>query len=210
MIQDFYITYIFLIIAVILSIKGFSDPFFVEKYLFIPYRVKHNKEYYRFISHAFLHGDPGHLIFNMLALFSFGRYVEEEFIITLKDPVLGKVVFLFYCIAAIIVASLISYYRHQNNYNYRSLGISGLTSAIIFSFILWNPTGGIGFILFPYPIPAWIFGILYLAFEIYSDRNRKTGIAHDAHIAGAVFGILFALIFNFELVRTQLSLLFNI
>lgn len=208
MILEFYITYIFLIIAVILSIKGFSDPFFVEKYLFIPYRVKHNKEYYRFISHAFLHGDPGHLIFNMIAMFSFGKYIEDVFTITASNPILGKVFFLLYCILAIISASLISYYRHQNNYNYRSLGISGLTSAIIFSYIMWNPSGEIMFIFIPFPIKAWIFGFIYLAFEIYSDRNRKTGIAHDAHIAGAVFGILFALIFNFGLVQRGFSFLF--
>lgn len=208
MILEFYITYIFLIIAVILSIKGFSDPFFVEKYLFIPYRVKHNKEYYRFISHAFLHGDPGHLIFNMIALFSFGKYIEDVFTLTASNPILGKVFFLLYCILAIISASLISYYRHQNNFNYRSLGISGLTSAIIFSYIMWNPSGEIMFIFFPFPIKAWIFGLIYLAFEIYSDRNRKTGIAHDAHIAGAVFGVLFALIFNFGLVQREFSFLF--
>lgn len=208
MILEFYITYIFLIIAVILSIKGFSDPFFVEKYLFIPYRVKHNKEYYRFISHAFLHGDPGHLIFNMIALFSFGKYIEDVFTLTTSNPILGKVFFLLYCILAIISASLISYFRHQNNFNYRSLGISGLTSAIIFSYIMWNPSGEIMFIFIPFPIKAWIFGLIYLAFEIYSDRNRKTGIAHDAHIAGAVFGILFALIFNFGLVQMGFSFLF--
>ena len=208
MILEFYITYIFLIIAVILSIKGFSDPFFVEKYLFIPYRVKHNKEYYRFISHAFLHGDPGHLIFNMIALFSFGKYIEDVFTITANNPILGKVFFILYCILAIISASLISYYRHKNNFNYRSLGISGLTSAIIFSYIMWNPSGEIMFIFIPFPIKAWIFGLIYLAFEIYSDRNRKTGIAHDAHIAGAVFGILFALIFNFGLVQRGFSFLF--
>lgn len=208
MILEFYITYIFLIIAIILSIKGFSDPLFVEKYLFIPYRVKHNKEWYRFLSHAFLHGDVGHLIFNMIALFSFGKFIEEIFTFTLVNPGLSKVVFLFYCIAAIVVAASIAYFRHQNNGNYRSLGISGLTSAIIFSYIMWNPNGEIIFMFIPFPIKAWIFGLLYLAFEIYSDRNRKSGIAHDAHIAGAVFGIVFALIFNFELVRFGFSNLF--
>jgi membrane associated rhomboid family serine protease len=208
MILEFYITYIFLIIAVILSIKGFSDPFFVEKYLFIPYRVKHNKEYYRFISHAFLHGDPGHLIFNMFALFSFGLGVESNIVSNMPNPIIGKIVFLVYCICAIIAASLISYFRNSNNYSYRSLGISGLASAIIFTSILWFPYGHINMFFIPIDIPAWVFGIVYLAFEIYSDRNRKTGIAHDAHIAGAVFGILFALIFNFGLVQRGFSLLF--
>ncbi|MFN5983922.1 MAG: rhomboid family intramembrane serine protease [Fluviicola sp.] len=205
MILEFYITYIFLIIAVILSIKGFSDPFFVEKYLFIPYRVKHNKEYYRFISHAFLHGDPGHLIFNMITLFSFGTALENAIVFFTQNQVLGKIIFLAYCLGAIIVASLISYYRHSNNYNYRSLGISGMTSAIVFTSILWDPSG---YVYMPFKMPSWIFGLLYLAFEIYSDRNRKTGIAHDAHIAGAIFGILFAIIFKFDQVQKGFSLLF--
>lgn len=191
-----------------MSIKGFSDPFFVEKYLFIPYRVKHNKEYYRFISHAFLHGDVGHLIFNMMTLFFFGKIVEYQIRDYIESPIIGNLVFLSYCICSIIASSLISYYRHSNNYNYRSLGISGLTSAIVFTGILWNPKMDINLFLIPIDIPAWIFGLIYLAFEIYSDRNRKTGIAHDAHIAGAVFGILFALIFNFGLVQIGFSFLF--
>ncbi len=209
MVLQFYVTYIFLISAIILSIKGFSDSIFVDKFVFHPYRVKHNKEWYRFLSHAFLHGDPGHLIFNMIAIYSFGTMVEDFMVYSMHSTVNGKIVFLIYAILSIIVSSLISYFRHSNNSNYRSLGISGLASAIIFTSILWNPEGEIIFMLIPIPMPAWVFGILYLGFEIYSDRKRNnTGIAHDAHIAGAVFGILFAIIFNFGQVRFAFSNLF--
>ena len=45
-------------------------------------------------------------------------------------------------------------------------------------------------------IPAYIFGPLYLAFEFWMFKRQKTNIAHDAHIGGAVFGVLYILLIN--------------
>jgi membrane associated rhomboid family serine protease len=70
------------------------------------------------------------------------------------------------------------------------------------------PMAELGFMFIPVPIPAWLFGGIYLAFEIYADRNKRTAIAHDAHIAGAVFGIIFILITNIELVIANFNALF--
>lgn len=113
---------------------------------------------------------------------------------------MGNIVFLSFIVLASVASESISYARHQHNPNYRSLGLSGVTSAIVFATILLFPMQKMGLILIPVKMPAWIFGILYLAFEIYSDRNRKTNIAHDAHIAGAIFGIIFILISNIDYV----------
>jgi membrane associated rhomboid family serine protease len=50
----------------------------------------------------------------------------------------------------------------------------------------------------PIPIPAYIFGPLYLLYEYFADNRGGTGIAHDAHIGGALFGILYVLLINVE------------
>lgn len=192
-----YSTYVLLGAMIIMSLMGFNNRDFMEKYLFSPYEVKHNREYYRFITHAFLHGDFGHLIFNGITLFYFGKYFEY-YLYHFYGPLTGEIVFWAFVLAAMILSSLISLFRHKDNPNYRSLGLSGVTSAILFAMIMLSPTMEILFIFIPVPIPAWIFGPVYLAFEIYSDRNRKTNIAHDAHISGAVFGIVFILITNIE------------
>ncbi|MFY8109407.1 MAG: rhomboid family intramembrane serine protease, partial [Bacteroidia bacterium] len=74
------ITYIIIGINVILSLYCFANHEVLEKLLFSPYQIKEDKsQYFRFISHAFVHKDAGHLILNMLTLYFFGREVEHMF-----------------------------------------------------------------------------------------------------------------------------------
>jgi membrane associated rhomboid family serine protease len=199
MFTDFYQTYFLLIAVGIFSLKGFNDNSFVEKNLFIPYRIKHNNEWYRFTSHAFLHGDIGHLFFNGFTIFNFGPFLEDYLTINYGFQN-SKIIFWLFVIAALFGSSIISYFRHKDNPNYRALGLSGVVSAVLFAFIMIAPKTELNLMFIPIPITAYVFGLIYLAFEIYSDRNRKSGIAHDAHIGGAIVGILFILFTNIELV----------
>ena len=194
---QFYSTYVLLGVIIIMSLIGFNNRSFVEKYLFSPYSVKYDREYYRFLSNAFLHNDIGHLIFNCITLFYFGRSFEA-YMRFFYGPLVGEIVFWVFAVAAMFASSSIAYFRHKDNPNYRSLGFSGVGCAILFAVILLDPMGKVGLIILPIMVPGWVFGLLYLAFEIYSDRNRKSNIAHDAHISGALFGIVFILITNIE------------
>jgi membrane associated rhomboid family serine protease len=66
----------------------------------------------------------------------------------------------------------------------------------LFSAIAFMPlSGGIGILFIPISIPPLVFGVLYIAYEIYMDKRGGTNIAHDAHIGGALFGFLFTLLF---------------
>jgi membrane associated rhomboid family serine protease len=171
----------------------------MNKYLFYPYEVKHHHGFYRFLSHPFLHGDLAHLLFNSITMFYFGSFLESFMIARYGIP-LGPIVYILFILLSIFASSSISYARNKDNPGYRSLGLSGVTSAVVFAYILINPMEPIGFMFIPIPIKAWLFGLIYLAFEFYADRNKRTNIAHDAHIAGAVFGIVFILITNIEIV----------
>lgn len=198
--HQIYSTYILLGLMIAMSLTGFNNRAFMEKYLFSPYEVKHHREYYRFVTHAFLHGDTIHLLFNGVTLFYFGQ-AFEDYLHSEYNALTSGIVFWGFVLGAIFASSLISYFRHKDNPNYRSLGLSGVTSAILFAVIMIFPKLPVGLLFIPIDIPGWIFGIIYLAFEIYSDRNQKTNIAHDAHISGAVFGIIFILITNIEQVN---------
>ena len=48
-------------------------------------------------------------------------------------------------------------------------------------------------------IPGFIFGALYLIAENYMSKKGNSNIAHDAHIAGAIFGIVFIGIYDYTL-----------
>ena len=98
--------------------------------------------------------------------------------------------------------------KHQDNPAYRSLGASGAVSAVIFAAILWDPSMLLGIMFLPFPIPAYIFGPIYLAIEYFSMKRGGTGIAHDAHLGGAIFGILFVLLLNFEKGKEFIDLIF--
>jgi membrane associated rhomboid family serine protease len=95
-----------------------------------------------------------------------------------------------------IAATFLPMLKHQDQPSYRSLGASGAVSAVLFAVICWNPTLSLSLMFIPIPIPAYIFGPLYLLFEYYSLKKGNTGIAHDAHIGGAIFGILFVLMLD--------------
>ena len=73
------VTSILLGINILLSLLAFSNTAIRERMLFWPYKIFNVHQYDRFIAHAWIHADIGHLGFNMLALFSFGSFAEQMF-----------------------------------------------------------------------------------------------------------------------------------
>lgn len=173
----------------------------LDKALMHPFRVVHFKEYHRLFSHGFVHADYMHLFFNLFVFYSFGQQIElvftqqQYFNIVFPDSVFwGKAAgisrFLMLYIGALLFATLPSIIKHRDNDLYRSLGASGAVSAVLIAFILMFPTAKLA-LFFVIPMPAWAAGILFFVFEGYMNKRGGTGIAHDAHIWGAVFGLIF-------------------
>ena len=205
--MTFTLLTIILIITIIVSLNAFKDSSLMNKLIYSPYQCKHNGEYYRMFGHILVHADPTHLIFNMMSLYFLGSLLEKEFMFQ-YGTINGELHFMVLYILGGLFATLIPYIRNQDNSNYRSLGASGAVSAVIFAAIICNPTMELGLLFIPIPIPAYIFGPLYLAFEYWADRRGNTGIAHDAHIGGAIFGILYVLIINIDKGKEFFSLIF--
>jgi len=133
----------------------------------------------------------------MLSLYFLGSIIEFE-MIAAYGFVKGEIQFLIIYFIGGLFSTLIPFMRHQNNPNYRSLGASGAVSSVIFATILWRPDIELMLFFIPIPIPAYVFGPLYLAFEYWADKRGQSGIAHDAHIGGALFGIFYVLIINID------------
>jgi membrane associated rhomboid family serine protease len=206
--DQLYISYLLIIISVLVSLKGFQDRSFMEKYLYRPYLVKHYNEHYRSITHQFLHVNPMHLIFNMIGLYYFGPLVEEGFRYDFGF-VPGTIVFIVFYLLGGVFATLIPFIRHKDHEYYSSVGASGAIAAVIFAGIIYVPEMKMGLIFLPIMLPAYIFGPVYLLIEFLADRYTKSPVAHDAHIGGAIFGILFVLITNIERVKLFIEILAN-
>jgi membrane associated rhomboid family serine protease len=174
------------------SFFGFRSYTLAEKYLFNPERILADKEYYRLVSSAFLHADWRHLLLNLFSLYFFGSYVEL---------VLGKAQFLLIYFGAVIGGDLLSLYVHRMH-DYRSYGASGGVCGLIFAYILISPGGSILVPFVPIGIPGWLYAIGFILGSFYGMKEHNRGnIGHDAHLGGAVVGLLIAAALNPELVR---------
>lgn len=183
-----------ILFTALLSWQGFQNPTWRARMLFSPYLAKHNKEWHRFFTHMFVHLDWSHLLFNMLTLFFIGDFFLWQ-LSSFFGNLGGVYYFALLYLMGGLFATLYAYYRHQDDPHYRSLGASGAVTAVLFAFIAVNPMQELSLLFIPLPIPAYIFGPLYLLIEYYAFRKGNTGIAHDAHISGAIVGLLFVLLF---------------
>lgn len=184
--QGFPIFGFILIIAnIAISYSGFINHSFFDGYKFEVDSILVKKDYKRLITSGFLHVGWVHLIFNMLSLYFFSGAIEDN---------LGGLNFLIIYFASLIGGDLLSLYIHRNHGNYSAVGASGAVSGIIFASIALFPGMGIGFFGLPFSIPAWLYGVLYIAFSIYGIRSNKDNIGHDAHLGGALIGMLVALL----------------
>lgn len=190
------LTIIIIIVTVAVSLAANNNPELYSKLLFNPYQVTERKEWHRLITHAFVHDKNNifHLIFNMYVLYSFGNAIEGFLAYALGSK--AMLYYLFIYLGGTMAATIPALIKHKNNYAYNSVGASGAVSSVLFAAIAFMPlSGGIGILFIPISIPPIIFGVLYIAYEMYMDKRGGTNIAHDAHIGGALFGLLFTLLF---------------
>ena len=179
------ISVILIIINVAVSWKGFNDRLFYERYAFKVERLLLHKEYFRLITSAFLHVNWMHLIWNMIALYAFSDSVETY---------LGPLQFLLIYFASMIAGDLLSLFIHRHHGDFGSVGASAAVNGIIFAAIAIFPGMKIGFFFLPLDIPAWLFGLAYVLISIYGIRSRNNNVGHEAHLGGALVGMLIGII----------------
>lgn len=184
------VSIIIIIATCLVSFPAFQNAEIFYRLCFQPYKIWHDKEWYRMFTGALLHADFTHLLFNMMSLFFFGPMVESYFSYYIGNPI---ITYLCFYILAAVVAHLPDLFMHKDNYSYRGVGASGAVSAVIFAAILFEPLNTL-YIQFFIPLPAVVFGVGYLIYSVYMSRRMGDNIAHLAHFGGAVFGFIVPII----------------
>lgn len=179
------VTIIIIAANVIISMKGFNDPSFFEKYKFNIAGIRRGEQV-RMFSSAFLHGDFSHLLFNMLTLYFFAGVVIMQ---------IGVTKFVILYIVSLLAGNLLSFFFHKDNPYYSAIGASGAVMGVLYSAILFYPDMSLFLFFIPIPIPAWLFGMAYLLYSIYGMKRQLGNIGHDAHIGGAIGGYVLTLLF---------------
>jgi membrane associated rhomboid family serine protease len=192
------------IIAVtcVVSFVAFNKPRLLDDLILWPPAIQRHREYHRLVTYGLVHADLGHLLFNMLTLFFFGRVLESFYTMEL-----GTFGFLLFYIGGLVVSILPTYLKNRRNPNYHSLGASGAVSAVLFAYILFAPWNRI--IVFVLPMPAILYAVLYVGYSIYMDRAGRDNINHSAHLWGAAYGVVFTLAIEPRVFTHFLALLMN-
>lgn len=204
-------TILIILITGIISYVAMRNPSMQSKLQFNAYQIVHRHEYYRLLTHGFIHGGWSHLLVNMFVLYFFGRSAEY-YLQSLAAAGLLKfpsLVYLVFYLAALIVASSVSLIKQKDNVWYNAVGASGAVAAILFLCIFfdpWQPVYFYGIIR----VPGIIFGALYLVYSQVMIRRGGDNIAHEAHFMGAVFGFIFPLFIDLGLFKDFLGNLFSI
>jgi len=141
------------------------------------------------VSYGFVHDsqNPWHLVFNMLALWFFGREVEA---------IMGRAEFLRFYFTAIVIAGLawlVSVQIGSPLFAPRMflVGASGAVMAVLAVFIWYFPRQTV-LLWGVLPVPAWALGVLYFVSDLQGAASGGGQVANVAHLAGAIFGGLYA------------------
>ncbi len=175
-----------LVANIVLSSMVFGNVRLMDRLLFDVGRMRRNKEWYRGVTSAFIHGDPFHLFMNMLALFFFGPIIEYSF---------GPLSFLGIYFGSLLGGSLWTWMEHFKDSNYKALGASGAISGLTSAIALFAPFSTI-YAFFAIPMPLIVFAGAYIVWSaVASSTGVRDGIGHAAHLGGALAGIAIVCIF---------------
>ncbi len=177
----------------------YANPALIERLMLRPYEVAHERKWWQIITSGFVHGDMMHLAFNMLTFFFFAFALEQY---------VGSFAFLIIYFGSMILADISTIFKNKDNPDYASLGASGAIAGVMFSFILYNPTATLALILFPIPIPAPLFAVIYVAFSYFAGRKRNDNINHEAHLWGALAGFFLTILLEPRVIQHFLSEVF--
>ncbi|HNW50991.1 MAG TPA: rhomboid family intramembrane serine protease [Prolixibacteraceae bacterium] len=185
------------LITSLVSVYAFTNPLLAEQLSLKPMLVYHKFHVHRILTHSLVHADWVHLIVNMYVLYVFGEVCLNN--LALYFGAKANLYFLELYLFSLIASSLLSVFKHRDNPYYTAIGASGAVMAVVFSTIFfypWNKLWFFGVI----PVPGILFGIIYLIYSVYMGKKNTDNIGHDAHFTGALFGFIFPILIEPQLV----------
>jgi len=153
----------------------------IEQFGLVPARVVHDFWLWQLVTYLFLHGSLFHLLFNLFALWLFGRLVEQSW---------GSREFLKYCVICGVGAGLVNIAFTPHSMN-PIIGASGAIYGLLVAVAMLYPDATF-YAYFFIPMKARHAVILFAIIEFITGATHSGGnIANFAHLGGMVTGYLY-------------------
>ena len=178
------LTIIIIGVTVIVSVMAFNNREVFDKLKFNAYFIHQRKEWYRVISYGLIDADWMHLAINMFVLYSFGNLSEAYF--THYFGVKGTLYFGLLYVGGVLFSTLFDFGKQKDNPYYAAVGASGAVSAVLFSSILFDPSGSI----FPFPYLPGCSAFFTWPIQPIWGREEKT-TSDTMHTSGELCSVLF-------------------
>ena len=140
------------------------------------------------LAHHFEEGGWGMYLILFWQILAIGIIVERAF-----QARLGDYGFAFFYTLGLVASILPTWWRHRADRDYRSLGASGAVMGVLFASILFDPWMLI-YVFGAVPIPAIVYGVLFVGYELWAERRGGDRVNHSAHLWGAAYGVAFTLL----------------
>jgi len=189
-----------LYVNVIMFVASLINPTFMENTFAMAFPLSTQFRWWQPLTHMFMHANFLHIFFNMYALVMFGMVVERalgtrKFIYFYLITGFGAVL-LHTGVEFLEVQSLLKEYPDVNpQYIYDSipgvLGASGAVYGVLVGFAMLYPQAKLTLIFPPVTLDAKWWVIIFIGIELVTGiTGTAMGIAHFAHLGGALFGWL--------------------
>lgn len=199
------VTYALMAIIGFVTYYAWQKPAVHQRLMLNPYKVQNQKQFDRLLTSGFVHNNGIHLFLNLFTLYFFGGAIEKIFFIYFGQ--LGNVYYLTLFLSAIVVANLPTYFKHRKHSHYNSLGASGGVSALVLAFILFDPLRDLC-LYAVLCLPGYILGAVFIAYSIIMGKRGQDNINHDAHLFGALYGLVFIIFLRPSTLQSFVEILF--
>ncbi|MCE7992647.1 MAG: rhomboid family intramembrane serine protease [Roseivirga sp.] len=194
-----------MIVIGLVTYVAWQKPELHRKLMLNPYDTIRAKQYYRLLTSGFVHNNSMHLFLNLFTLYFFGRAIETTFANTFGAS--GTVLYVLLFVTAVIVANIPTTLKYKDSPHYNSLGASGAVSALVLAFILFDPLQELCLYAL-ICLPGYLLGLLFIVYSVIMSKRNVDNINHDAHLFGALYGMIFTLALRPETFNNFIDKLF--